>query len=113
MRIAWVPDQYQDMVSLQYVFGTAERLLGSRHELVRLPAGYYQTMKSRAAIAEEMIRGCDIIVGLPDVGLLQARERAGKHVPFAYFLLGMMPRGAFQMNHLVKHLKTTDVLVAN
>lgn len=113
MRIAWIPDQYQDMVSLQHVFVTAERLLKSRHEIVRLPVGYYQTMKSRAAIAEEIVRGCDVIMGLPDAGLLQARERVGKPVPFAYFLLGMMPRGAFQMNQLVKHLKTTDVLVAN
>ena len=113
MRLAWIGDQYQDMASLRHIFGTTERLLAVNHEIVNLPHGYYQTLKSRAALAEEIVRGCDFIVGLPDAGILQARERLGKNMPFLYFLHGMMPRGAFQMNHLVRHLRSNDIFVAN
>jgi glycosyltransferase involved in cell wall biosynthesis len=87
--------------------------LSARHELVFLPPEYpYVSEGERARMAEELVAGCDVLLGLPESALLAARRRLGSDVPFLFFAFGDIPMGAFDVQAILPDLTTRDVFLA-
>ncbi|MET0625050.1 MAG: glycosyltransferase family 4 protein [Pyrinomonadaceae bacterium] len=114
MKIGWSPMVYINMESMRHVFAAMELALRKRHELVYLSPEYpYSSREQQRAFAADFVRRSDVVVGRPDLNILEAREASGKHLPVLNFLFGNMPRGGFEFVDAVRYLKTTDVLVGN
>jgi glycosyltransferase involved in cell wall biosynthesis len=100
--------------SLKYVYGGLEQALLGRHEIVYRPFEYfYASAKRQEELLKDFLGNCDAMVGIIDPKVLQARERIGKRVPMAGFLLGTMSRGAMNLADITHYLKSTDVLIGN
>jgi glycosyltransferase involved in cell wall biosynthesis len=114
MKVGWSPFVEINMASMKHVFASMEQSLRERHELIYLSPEYvFSSVEQQKEFAANFIGSCDVIIGRPDMHLLEARETTGKHVPVINFLFGNMPRGALEFIEAVRYLKTTDILVGN
>lgn len=113
MRVGLVLDFRYALESLKHVARSLTAAL-AQHEVVHLPREYaHSSRAARERIAEEFVRGVDVMVGMMIPDLLSARERAGVDVPGVFFLLGALSRGAFHLQPLVSRLTRRDILVGN
>jgi glycosyltransferase involved in cell wall biosynthesis len=99
---------------LEHIAATFHDVLSERHDVVLVPPDYYEVPAARrAAMAEELVRSCDVILSQPDFRLLSARAELDSPVPFCILLLGSLPRGFRDLPWLGEMLRPSDILVAN
>ncbi|HEX2210906.1 MAG TPA: glycosyltransferase [Longimicrobium sp.] len=102
------------LTSLSHVAAAFQEALSERHDLVLLPADYYNVSQAeRAAMAYRLVESCDVIVSQPDPNLLDARMQLSSPVPLCMLLLGSLPRGFFALRPLIDTVRASDVMVAN
>jgi glycosyltransferase involved in cell wall biosynthesis len=101
--------------SIRYVSRSLTDALTPDHELVFLPPAYIcATPEEEEAMNEEFLRSCDVIVGSALLGSIPAtRRRIGSSVPIVEFMLGILSRGAVEMDYYAPYLTTNDVLLVN
>ena len=92
-----------------------EETLARRHEIVRHPYEYYffASESRQRALAEELLRKCDLIVGKIDDKIFAAREQLDRRPPIIGFLMGTMSRGAAEVAGWSRYLRSNDILVGN
>ncbi len=113
MKVGFLAER-PGMQSLKYVFQGIERALAERHEIIYRPHEYFFASPSRQAeLFENFLHECDVVVGRIQEDILQAREHLDRQPPLIAFLLGSMSRDAFNLAHIARYLKSTDVLVGN
>jgi glycosyltransferase involved in cell wall biosynthesis len=114
VRILWTMPASASIGSLRYVFRTLLDAVSPEHDVDFLPPGLlYQPADEQAAMLEGLLRNADVILGLPSMAVLAARQRLGLEVPGVFFLIGRLSRGGFSMQPVVPYLTTADVLVGN
>ncbi|MBV9110663.1 MAG: glycosyltransferase [Gemmatimonadetes bacterium] len=104
----------EGFASLDHVSAIFQELLGARCELVLFPDDYYTIPPTRRVkAAEELVRGCDVVLTQPDATLMATRARLNAPIPVCMLVLGSLPRGFFGLGGVVSAMRTSDVLVAN
>jgi glycosyltransferase involved in cell wall biosynthesis len=102
------------ILSFQRIARALYDALAAGYELVYLPHGYlYESNAEQDRMAEEFLRGCDVVVGTLDPRLVAARRRLGSNVPFAILALGGLPMGGWTLRMHMAGLTTRDVLLVN
>ncbi|HEX5869682.1 MAG TPA: glycosyltransferase [Longimicrobium sp.] len=102
------------ITSLQRVVRSTYECLSPGHEIVLLPREYgFVSPAEQGRMAEAFLRGCDVVLGVPDAGILAARQRLGSDVPFVCFTFGDLPLGGWSLSVQLPGLTTRDVLLVN
>ena len=114
MRVGLIADQIE-MPSVRGVFRMLEDTIARRHEIVHHPYEYFfSASESRQrALADELVRKCDLIAGRIDDKIFAAREQLDRRPPIIGFLMGTMSRGAAEVSGWSRYLRSTDILVGN
>jgi glycosyltransferase involved in cell wall biosynthesis len=115
MRIGLKMDAETALItSLRRIARSTFECLSDRHELAFLPREYgFVSAAEQERLAEAFVAGCDVLLGLPDPGLLAARRRLGSTVPYVYFTFGDLSVGGWNMNAVKAGLTTGDVMLVN
>lgn len=113
MKVGFLAER-PGMQSLKYVFQGIERALAGRHEIIYRSHEYFFASPSRQVeLLENFLLECDVAIGRLQEDILLARDRLERQPPLIAFLLGSMTRDAFNLTHITRYLKSTDVLVGN
>lgn len=115
MKIFWtLPVSTLGMASLVHVQKSLREAIAGEHSIVYPPGGtWYESPERRIEGLGNALRECDVMLGLPMPELLVARHKLGLRVPGIFFMLGRMPRGAFNYRELSQLLTSEDVLLGN
>ena len=112
MKIGLTISEYASLNSLKRFTTTTYESLAAAGEVVLLPREYpLASAGERDRMAEEFLRGCDVVIGLLEPGLLAARRRLGSSIPFAVVMHGDLPVGGWTLRGTLAELTTRDVLL--
>jgi glycosyltransferase involved in cell wall biosynthesis len=100
--------------SVSHVFDSAAEILKQEHELIYCPPEYVHSSKAgKREMLRKLILSSDILLGPHMDSMLQIRQDLNKHTPFVCLTLGFLPRGAFNLIHDYRLLKTTDIFAVS
>ncbi|HWV56772.1 MAG TPA: glycosyltransferase [Longimicrobiales bacterium] len=94
--------------------GHTWQAIAARHDVRLLPANAsWPPEAEQRRVADEFVAECDVLFGMLHPAVLDARQRAGRRVPYVILVLGTMPRGAFGMRPYVSSLTRSDTLIVS
>jgi glycosyltransferase involved in cell wall biosynthesis len=114
MKVGIILGHHTPITSVANVFRDTIEALKQDHELIypSLESSFGSNARQGEAL-RNLISSSDVLLGVVNDPVLQARQDLGRPIPYLCFMLGTMPRGASDVMKNYHLYRTTDVLLLN